>query len=268
MKEKMTQRPVLYYFILTFAISWLGAYLTVSGKLIHGLNLIKPDGLRMYPVLLLGPPLSGVAMTALLYGTAGLKRLFSGLCLGRVARKWYFFFLAIPPIMINVVLFALNQLFSGQFVVNNFIVGFLFGIPAGLLEEIGWTGYLFPQLRKKAGLFPSALLLGLIWGAWHYPVIYFLGSASPHGPMLLPFFGVFILVMAAIRIFICYIYEKTRSLLLAQLFHISSTGSLVVFGPLNLSPEAETTWYLLYADALWLLIAFFLINAFIRHEVA
>jgi hypothetical protein len=41
------------------------------------------------------------------------------------------------------------------------------------------------------------------------------------------FFAAFIAAMAAMRVLITWFYERTQSIALAQLIHISSTGSLV-----------------------------------------
>jgi hypothetical protein len=61
----------------------------------------------------------------------------------------------------------------------------------------------------------------------------------------------FVLAMSAIRIFICWIYAHTESVAIAQLFHASSTGALVVFSPALVTPGQEAFWYFLYAAALW-----------------
>ena len=36
-------------------------------------------------------------------------------------------------------------------------------------EEYGWRGFLLPALMKKFNLFYSSIILGLIWGCWHFP---------------------------------------------------------------------------------------------------
>jgi hypothetical protein len=43
--------------------------------------------------------------------------------------------------------------------------------------------------------------LGLLWSAWHLPVIDYLGVATPHGEYWLPFFLAFALAMTAMRVF-------------------------------------------------------------------
>jgi CAAX protease family protein len=118
-------------------------------------------------------------------------------------------------------------------------------------EEIGWTGFAFPKLRLKLNLAPAAIVLGILWGAWHLPAINYLGAAVPHGHYWFAFFLVFTFAMTAMRALISWTYENTRSLLLAQLMHISSTGALVIFSP-PVSPAQETMWYALYGCLLWL----------------
>jgi CAAX protease family protein len=108
-------------------------------------------------------------------------------------------------------------------------MGLLFGVPAGYLEEIGWMGYAFPKMRSQNNALAPSILLGLLWSAWHLPVIDYLGTATPHGAYWLPFFLTFTAAMTAIRVLISWTYSNTNSVLLAQLLHMSSTGALVIF---------------------------------------
>jgi hypothetical protein len=57
------------------------------------------------------------------------------------------------------------------------------------------------------------------------------------------------------RVLIVWVYVNTRSVLLAQLLHASSTGSLVVLGAAHASPAQETLWYAVYAACLWIVVA-------------
>lgn len=38
-------------------------------------------------------------------------------------------------------------------------------------EEIGWRGYLLPRLRRLWGAPVAVIVSGIVWGAWHAPVI-------------------------------------------------------------------------------------------------
>lgn len=246
----------VYFFFIAFAVSWLFAAIIVVSATHHNGHLTKTDGLMMFPLMLLGPFFSGIICTRISKGKKGNGELFQKMTRWKVSFKWYLF-LFIPPLVIGTVLSALNLISPGKFAINNFFVGFLFGIPAGFLEETGWTGFAFSNLRARYGFAPVAIFLGIIWGLWHLPVIDFLGAAFPHGAYLVPFMLAFIVAMSAIRVFICRIYEKTGSILLAQLFHIFSTGSLVTFGPANISAANEVLWYLTYGLILWLVIVIF-----------
>jgi uncharacterized protein len=50
-------------------------------------------------------------------------------------------------------------------------------------------------------------------------------------------------------------YANTGSVMLAQLMHATSTGSLVFFSPPKVNAAQEATWYAVYAVALWVVVA-------------
>jgi uncharacterized protein len=255
-RQFVHRHPVLVYFIAAFLISWLASFLLVAPRLLKGEVIQKMDALKMFPLMLIGPSFAGIGLTALLFGKAGLGQLFSRMGRWRVGMNWYLVLL-VPPVVISLVLFSLGKIYPHEFVPSYYFIGFLFGLPAGLLEEIGWTGFAFPHLQKKHSPIASGILLGILWGLWHLPVIDFLGSASPHGKYLPAFFLAFTILMTAVRIIICVIYAGTKSILMAQLFHISSTGFLVVLSPSPILPLQEVLWYLAYAAALYILIFIF-----------
>lgn len=159
------------------------------------------------------------------------------------------------PVLILAVLLSLSALLAPSFAPKVFPLGILFGVTAGFFEEIGWTGYAFPRMSARGNALGASILLGILWGTWHAPVVDYLGAASPHGAYWLPFFVAFIALVTALRVLIVWIYANTESVLLAQVLHASSTGFLVVLSPAGVSAAQETSWYALYALALWLLVA-------------
>ena len=52
-------------------------------------------------------------------------------------------------------------------------VGMVRACSSALGEEIGWRGFLVPQLAKANGYATTALISGLIWSFWHYPILIF-----------------------------------------------------------------------------------------------
>ncbi|HVV73086.1 MAG TPA: CPBP family intramembrane glutamic endopeptidase [Verrucomicrobiae bacterium] len=251
LRQRVQSNPITSYFLLTFLISWGGAGLYLAPRLLKGQQLAKLDGLLMFPIMLLGPAIAGIALTSLTGGKAGLGALRAKLGKARVGMGWYLLAVAIPAVLILVTLFLLNVFYSPVFRPNFFPIGIVFGIPAGLLEEIGWSGFVFPVLQERFSLFKSALIIGVLWAIWHLPVIDFLGAASPHGHYLWAFFTAFAVAMTAMRVIICCLVRRTGSLLLAQFTHILSTGCLVVLGPNGVTPGQEAAWYALYGLLLW-----------------
>lgn len=106
-------------------------------------------------------------------------------------------------------LFILITLLSGLFAGATINALFAFG------EEIGWRGYLLQQFRGKNFL-ASAILIGLIWGLWHAPLI-LLGHNYPQHPVA----GVFMMMLfcAALTPLIQYIRLKSGSVIPAAIMH-------------------------------------------------
>ena len=52
-------------------------------------------------------------------------------------------------------------------------LGVAIGCVSALGEEIGWRGFLVPVLAQRFGLTATSLISGVIWAAWHVPVIIF-----------------------------------------------------------------------------------------------
>jgi uncharacterized protein len=254
-KAFIQRHPVITYFIMTFIISWGGALAINAPILLRGESLPRLNGILMYPMLILGPAITGIVLTLIVDGKAGVRDLFSRMGRWHVGIRWYAAAFLIPPALILIALFSLHALISPVFMPNLNPSGLMYGIVSALLEEIGWLGFAFPKMRAKHSPLSAALLLGILWGLWHLPVIDFLGAASPHGAYWLPFALAFIVAMTFLRILIVWIYSNTNSILLGQIMHASSTGFLVAFSPLAASPAQESLWYAVYAVELGLVVA-------------
>ncbi len=187
------RHPIASYFLLTFAISWMGALAVAAPHLLRRQSLPKITGLLMFPVMLLGPSIAGIVLTRIVDGRGGLRQLFSRMFLAKFSGLWYITLL-IPPTMILAVLLLMQAFVSHAYTPNYFFVGILFGMPAGFLEEIGWMGYAFPKMRSQSNGLTTSIQLGLLWSLWH------LRLSTSWGPLLLTVsFG-------------CHFFSRSRSL--------------------------------------------------------
>jgi membrane protease YdiL (CAAX protease family) len=49
--------------------------------------------------------------------------------------------------------------------------GLIRSISSALGEEIGWRGFLVPELAKTTSFTTTSLVSGIVWSLWHYPIL-------------------------------------------------------------------------------------------------
>lgn len=129
----------------------------------------------------------------------------------------------------------------------------LINMFAALGEEIGWRGFLYPQLEAGFGRRKGWLLGGFIWGAWHWPLIWLIGyeygaaAGNPAGYAGFPLSGmlIFAVFAAGLGILHGWLYEKSGTIWVPSLLHgafngaaalpltlcLANTGSFRLLGP-------------------------------------
>ena len=82
-------------------------------------------------------------------------------------------------------------------------------------EELGWRGYLLKALQNKK-LLPVSLIIGTVWGLWHFPLI-LIGHNYPQHPVA----GVGMMLIWCILLtpVMIYIVIKSKSVITAAIFH-------------------------------------------------
>lgn len=256
-RSLVRRHPLAVYFGLAYSFSLL-SLIVIGLPDLSGKTPVPTSSFVMFPVLVVGVGTTGFGLTALAEGKAGIRELIRRIAKWRLGR--WAFALLIPPIGITVVLLIFKTLVSPAYAQSPTLGFALFGLGIGLVagcfEEIGWTGFAYPRMSARFGALGGALLLGILWGIWHFPVIDSLGAASPHGQYLPEYFGAFVCAMVAMRVLIAWLYTNTGSILIAQLLHACSTGSLVALSAPHVSPAQEALWYAAYAGVLWIIVAF------------
>ena len=49
--------------------------------------------------------------------------------------------------------------------------GMIRSVSSALGEEIGWRGFLVPELSKTSSFTATSLVSGVVWSLWHYPIL-------------------------------------------------------------------------------------------------
>jgi membrane protease YdiL (CAAX protease family) len=159
-------KKIATYLILVFLLSSIGYYLIINSKTL-GLNQLA---VMFY--LMWCPALSGIA-TALIYEKS-IKSI--GWDLGKF--KWlglaYLLPFAYAALAYTVIwLFgwgSINPAYKFNFY-KLVVYGTLFNVAFAAGEEIGWRGFLVPQLYKHLNFSATCLITGIIWSVWHFPLI-------------------------------------------------------------------------------------------------
>jgi len=218
-----------------------------------------------------GPPVAGIVLTGLVYGSTGFRDLLARMTRWRVRARWYAVALLTAPLVFTAVLLALS-LISPEFLPRILTTSdkasvLLFGlgwglIGGGFLEELGWTGFAVPTLlrRMRYSVLSTGLIVGIPWAALHFLAFFYLGR--PSGAIPLAIFvplDVFITVvgMTAFRVLMVWVYDRSsESLLVAgMLMHASYTAFTFILGPLAVSGAAFLTVNFAGAAVLWVLVA-------------
>jgi membrane protease YdiL (CAAX protease family) len=257
------RHPVLTYFALTFAISW-GCVLMVIGPggILGTTELSEVLMPFAYLAMLLGPSVAGILLTGLVYGRAGFRELLSRLLRWQVGARWYAVALLTAPLLMTAVLLALSLLspeflpsiFASDDKVTLLLSGIVAGLMVGIFEELGWTGFAMPRLRLRYGVFATGLIVGVLWGMWHFPL--FSGSGSSFGtlPRALYLSVQLFSFLPPFRVLMVWVYDRTGSLLVAMLMHASLTASTLILMPLATVVQF-VTYDLVLASALWVFVA-------------
>jgi membrane protease YdiL (CAAX protease family) len=134
-------------------------------------------------------------------------------------------------------------------------VGIAGGLAVGLFEELGWTGFALPRLRRRFGVLITGLVMGLLWGAWHLPL--FAGTTDPQGtvPPVLLVAALLFAWLPPYRVLMVWVHDRTESLLVAILMHAAISATTLILAAEATSGLALLSTVLMWGAAFWVIVA-------------
>ncbi|QNK63496.1 CPBP family intramembrane metalloprotease [Pedobacter sp. PAMC26386] len=138
-----------------------------------------------------------------------------------------------------------NNIPSGLFIILFCIlegsIGLLPSIATALGEEIGWRGFLLPEIATSTNSYTkTSLIMGLIWAIWHYPLLIF-GNYNAGAPSWYSLIT-FTLGIISVSFIFTWFRLKSNSLWTGVMLHASHNLFIqAVFNPITI--ENKNTKY-------------------------
>src|SRR5262249_28285774 len=99
------------------------------------------------------------------------------------------------------------------------VVGVIGSFVAGFGEELGWRGFALPRMQARQSALAASLLLGVLWGLWHLPLLVAQGLPLA-GAGLIGLVGFVLAIPVPFAVLFTWVYNNTNgSLFLMVLFH-------------------------------------------------
>ena len=254
LKTKPDIRRIIIFLCFAFGIAWLAGLviyltggLTNSPQILPGVTL----ALVLMATVYMGAPALGNILTRALthenWKDVGLRPNFR--------KGWPYWLLgwflpAVMTIVGAIIFFAIFPQYydSSLTYIKQLVAGsptfstlspwlvVLFQLGSGVLlapllnslatfgEEFGWRAYLLPKLMPLGGR-KAMLWIGLIWGVWHWPVIfmgYEYGFSYPGYPWVGPL--LFLWVAFGLGVFLGWLYLRGKSVWPAVIGHAAING--------------------------------------------
>ena len=225
------RHPLATYFVLAFALAWWT----------WPFVLLNPASAPMLPW---SPIIAAVIVLAMTAGRDGVMALLRSTFRWRVDPIWYVAALGIP-IALWIVAAAVptalgarpDTAFFGDVVLFPITLLTTAIVKGPLTEEPGWRGFALPRMLERWSPLVASLILGLIWFAWHVPLLIqdTGGSQRP----LVPYF----VVVLALSVLATWLWSASASVFIVIVFHaaINSAGAHVV--PAFAVADQMTIWW-------------------------
>jgi membrane protease YdiL (CAAX protease family) len=120
--------------------------------------------------------------------------------------------------------------------------GMIRSVSSALGEEIGWRGFLVPELSKTTSFTATSLISGIVWSLWHYPILIY-GDYNAGTPT---WYGLtcFTVMVISISFVFAWMRLKSGSLWTGAILHGSHNLYIQgIFTPLTRN-TGKTSWFI------------------------
>ncbi|MFH2106548.1 MAG: DUF3089 domain-containing protein [Candidatus Micrarchaeota archaeon] len=213
--KKLAKKEVILFLIVAFALSSIFYYLIATAQ--------SASDATIFTIALMWCPATAAILTRLYY-----QKDLGGFGVRWGETKWQLVGIFLP-IAIGLAMFGsvwiMMDSFNAEKAVQIFSLSFLpsfaiilaFNLFAAMGEELGWRGLLVPELSKFMGFTKLALLSGVIWTVWHFPIIIF-GTYHGTGPIWYSL-AMFIPSVIGAGVILAWLRLKSGSVWPAVFFH-------------------------------------------------
>lgn len=122
-------------------------------------------------------------------------------------------------------------------------LSFLVSFPSILGEELGWRGFLVPELSKFMSFTGVAVFSGLIWSVWHWPLIIKGLYGNDVTPLYYQLF-IFTLFITSTGVIMAYLRLKSGSLWTAVIYHASSNIFIQKLSTPITVQNTDSSWFI------------------------
>lgn len=239
MWKENEEKPVLKFLIITFLFTYAAEFLVVG---IEKLNLLPEVPMKIVALVIISAvALAPGAVVYYLLKKAGrikgfrdyMKRVFD--CRG----KKYMILGTLGAFAVFAAVILLTETPQKDFPIYLAPAMLVLMIPGGGWEELGWRGFLQPELEKKFGFFFGTLIMGLIWSVWHLP-LWLVQSANQKNFVFLAF----MFYCIALSFLLAATYKLTKSVFSVILVHAwgnTMCGGCYTFTILSEGPDIKAT---------------------------
>jgi uncharacterized protein len=231
------RHPLITFFVLAYAISWVGWPLYAAG--------VWP-----IPFRATGPLIAALIVIPISQGLSGLRELGSRMIRWRV--RWYWYVLAVGlPLAVLLVTVGLNVALGAEApslagvgslstLLTVFAVRLINPLDGPMGEEPGWRGFALPGLQTTLSPLVTTLILAVLITGWHLPTFLLEGGFQPS------IFVGGVVGTVAVTFWYTWLFNHTGGSVLLVLVAHSTQGTIKIGAPWSASADVAQA-ILIYA---------------------